>query len=163
MIITIAIITAWRKKKKNTERERHRKRERERESLLTFTNPSKTTCKSLFDLRPIFWDTRYFTPNQAESLYHGEPSCTHAFKYKMMLLLWRLSVMVTRGQCTTWRSQSLSRSNTWLLSPSWNPSAHLALVFKLWRHPPSDVRLTPAISPIMGRLMGGGSNLLLSI
>ena len=80
---------------------------RERESLLTFTNPSKTTCKSLFDLRPIFWDTRYFTPNQAESLYHGEPSCTHAFKYKMMLLLWRLSVMVTRGQCTTCQSPSL--------------------------------------------------------
>ena len=38
--------------------------------------------------------------------------------------------MVSLGQSTTWQSPSLSRSNTWPLS-SWNPSAHLALVFVL--------------------------------
>ena len=36
--------------------------------------------------------------------------------------------MVNHGQSTTWWSPFLSRSNTWLLSSLWNPSAHLALL-----------------------------------
>ena len=55
--------------------------------------------------------------------------------------------MVSHRQSIIWRSPSLSRSNTWPLSSSWNTSAHLALVFGLWRYPPGDAVLTPAISP----------------
>ena len=36
------------------------------------------------------------------------------------------------------------------LAGEWNPSDHLALVFELWRYPPSDVVLTAAVSPITG-------------
>ena len=68
--------------------------------------------------------------------------------------------IVSHGQGANWRSPSLSRSNTWPLSSSWIPSAHLALVFELWRYPPSDV-LTPAISPKTGRLVESGSVLFL--
>ena len=65
--------------------------------------------------------------------------------------------IVSHGQGATCRSPSLSRSNTWPLSSSWNPSALLPLVFELSRYPPSDVVLTPAISPITGRLVEGGN------
>ena len=71
--------------------------------------------------------------------------------------------LVTQGQDTAWQSQSLSRLNTWPLSSSWNPSAHLALVFGLWRHSPSYAVLTPAISLISGTLMEGGSVLFLPV
>ena len=64
-------------------------------------------------------------------------------------MVWLLvSLMVTQGQSKTWQSPSLSGSNMLSLSLMWNLFAHLALVFKLWRHPPSDVVLTTAISPI---------------
>ena len=76
---------------------------------------------------------------------------------KLILLVVCCHRMVSLGQSITWRSPSLSRSNTWPLGSSWNPSAHLALVFVLWRYPPSDAVLTPAISPITGRLVEGGS------
>ena len=69
--------------------------------------------------------------------------------------------LVSGVQSTTWQSPSLSRLNTWPSSSSWNPSAHLALFFKLWSYPPSDVVLAPAISPITGRLMEGRSVLFL--
>ena len=39
------------------------------------------------------------------------------------------SYIVSHGQGTTWWSPPLSRSNTWPLNSSWNPSAHMALVF----------------------------------
>ena len=65
--------------------------------------------------------------------------------------------MVSHRQGTTWWSPSLSRSNMWPPSSTWNPSYHLAFVFKLWRYLPSDVVLTQAISPITGRLVEGGS------
>ena len=68
--------------------------------------------------------------------------------------------MVTQRQSTIWRSPSLSTSSTWPLSSSRNPFAHLALVFEVWRHPPSDVMLLPAISPITGRLEHGGRVLI---
>ena len=71
--------------------------------------------------------------------------------------------MVNHRWSATWWSPSLSRSNTWPLSSLWNPSAHLALFFKLWRYPPSDAMLTPAISPITGRLEEGGSVLFLPV
>ena len=58
-------------------------------------------------------------------------------------------------------SPSFSRSNTWPLSSSWNPSAHLAIVFELLGHPPSDAVLTPATSSIPGRLVVGVSALFL--
>ena len=45
-------------------------------------------------------------------------------------------------------------SNTCPLSSSWYASAHLALVFEPWRHPPSDAVLTPTTS---GRFVEGGS------
>ena len=64
--------------------------------------------------------------------------------------------MVSHGQNTAWGTPSLSRSNTWPLSSLWKPSTHLALFFELWRYPPSDAMLTPAISPITGRLVEGG-------
>ena len=35
-------------------------------------------------------------------------------------------------------SPSLSRSNAWPWSLSWNPSTHLAPIFELWRHWPRD-------------------------
>ena len=35
------------------------------------------------------------------------------------------------------------------------------IVLELWRHPPIDAALTPAISPITGRLVEGGSVLFL--
>ena len=66
---------------------------------------------------------------------------------------------VSHGKGTAWWSPSLSRLSTWPLSSSLNPSAHPALVFKLWGYPPSDAVLTPAISPITGRIVepeGGG-------
>ena len=71
--------------------------------------------------------------------------------------------MVSHGKSTTWRSPSLSRSNTWPLSSSWNTYAHLNLVFELWRYSHSDAVMTPAISPITGRLMEGGSVLFLPV
>ena len=71
--------------------------------------------------------------------------------------------MVSHRQGTTWRSPSLSRSYMWPLRSLWNLSAHLALVFELWRHRHSDAMLTPAISPITGRLVEGGSVLFLPI
>ena len=71
--------------------------------------------------------------------------------------------MVTQERGTTWRSPSLSRSSTWPLSSSWNPSAHLALVLELLGHPPSDAVLTPAISPITGRLVEGWRVLFLPV
>ena len=70
---------------------------------------------------------------------------------------------VSHGQSTTLQSPSLSRSNMWPLSSSWNPSTHLALFFKLWRYPPSDAMLTPAISPITGRLIEGRSLFFLPV
>ena len=71
---------------------------------------------------------------------------------------------MSHGQSTTWRSPSFSRSNMWLFSSSWNPSAHLAFFFELWRYPPSDVVLTPAISSITaGRLVEGGGVLFLPV
>ena len=66
-------------------------------------------------------------------------------------------------QGTTWQSPSLFRSNMWLLSSSWNPSAHLAHVLELWRYSPSVAMLTPAISPLSGRLMEGGNILFLPV
>ena len=72
-------------------------------------------------------------------------------------------LVVTQEQGTTQWSPSLSRSNTWPSSLSWYPSAHLDLVFELWRHLSSDAVLTPAISPITGRLVEGGSILFLPI
>ena len=51
----------------------------------------------------------------------------------------------------------------WPLSSSWNPSAHLALLFLLRRYPPSDAVLTPAILPITGRIVEGGNVLFLSV
>ena len=39
----------------------------------------------------------------------------------------------------------LSRSNTWPFMSPWNPSAHLAIVFEQWGHPPRDAVLTPAV------------------
>ena len=69
--------------------------------------------------------------------------------------------MVSDGQSAIWRSPSLSKSTTWPLSSSWNPSAQLALFFELWRYPPSDAVLTSAISPVTGRLVEGGSVLFL--
>ena len=71
--------------------------------------------------------------------------------------------LVSGVQSTTWQSPSLSRLNTWPSSSSWNPSAHLALFFKLWSYPPSDVMLAPAISPITGRLVEGRSVLFLPV
>ena len=71
--------------------------------------------------------------------------------------------MVSYGQSTTWRSPSLSRSNTWLLSSSWTPTAHLALFSRLWRYPSSDAVLTPAISSISGRLVESGSVLFIPV
>ena len=71
--------------------------------------------------------------------------------------------MVSHGQSTTWQSPSLSRLNTWQLSSSLNPSAHLALFFLLWRYPPSDAMLTLAISPKSWRLVEGGSILFLPV
>ena len=71
--------------------------------------------------------------------------------------------MVSHGQSTTWRSPSLSRLNTWPWSSLWNPSTRLALFFELRRYPPSDALLTPAISPITGRLMEGGGILFLPV
>ena len=65
--------------------------------------------------------------------------------------------MVSHGQGTALRSPSLCRSNTWPLSSSWNPSTHLALVLELRRYPFSHAELTPAISPITGRLVEGGN------
>ena len=83
----------------------------------------------------------------------------------LLLLTYNLCFhhMVSHGQGATWRSPSLSRSNTWPLSSSWNPSAHLVLVFELWRYSPSDAVLTPAISPLTGRLLEGGSVLFLPV
>ena len=81
---------------------------------------------------------------------------TPCFKVHICLtpqhVLLQSPLMVTRGQDTARLSPSLSRSNTWPLSSSWNPSANLALAFEPWRHPPSDAVLTPAILPISGRL-----------
>ena len=71
--------------------------------------------------------------------------------------------MVGHGQSTTWQSPSFSRLSMWLLSSSWNPSAHLALFFLLWRYPPSDAVLTTAILPLSRRLVGGGSILFLPV
>ena len=71
--------------------------------------------------------------------------------------------MMSHGQGITWRSPSLSKSNTWSLSSWWNPSNRLALVFELWRYPPSDAVLTSAMSPITGTLVEGGSVLFLPI
>lgn len=39
----------------------------------------------------------------------------------------------------------------------------LAIVFELWRHLPNDAVLTPAISPVTGRLVEGGSILFLPV
>ena len=73
--------------------------------------------------------------------------------------------MVSHVQGTTWRSPSLSRSNTWPLS--WvhrgSPSAHLTLVFEVWKYPPSDAVFTPAISSITGWLVEGGNVLFLPV
>ena len=71
--------------------------------------------------------------------------------------------METHGQGTTWRSPFLSRSNTWPLGSSWNLSAHLTVLCEPWRHPPSDVLLTPAILSITRRLVEGGSVLFLPV
>ena len=46
------------------------------------------------------------------------------------------------------------------LPTTW-PSAHLALFSKLWRYSHSNAILTPAISPITGRLVEGASVLFL--
>ena len=70
---------------------------------------------------------------------------------------------VINGQGTTWRSPSLSRSTTFTLSSLWNNSAHLALVFELWRHLCSDAVLAQAIWPITGRLVEGGSVFFLPV
>ena len=48
------------------------------------------------------------------------------------------------------------------LPTTW-PSAHLALFSELWRYLPSDAVLIPAISPITGRLVEGGSVLFLPV
>ena len=71
--------------------------------------------------------------------------------------------MVSHGQITTWRNPSLSRSNTGPLSSSWNPSAKLALFFLLWKYPPCDAVLTPAILHLTARLVEGGSALFLPV
>ena len=81
---------------------------------------------------------------------------------KWKLFLW-CHCMVNHRQGTAWPSPSLSRLNKWPLSSLWNPSIHLALVFELWRYLPSDAVLTPAISPITGRLREGRSVLLLPV
>ena len=52
--------------------------------------------------------------------------------------------VVTQGQGTILRSSFPPRSSAWPLSSPWKPYAHLALVFELWVHPPSDLVLTPA-------------------
>ena len=70
---------------------------------------------------------------------------------------------VTQGKGTTWQSQSLSRLNTWLLSSSWNPSTHLAIVSELWGHLPTDAMLTPAITHITGKLVESGSLLFFPV
>ena len=59
--------------------------------------------------------------------------------------------IVSLWQSTTWRSPCLSRSNTWLFSSSWNPSAHLAIVFVLWRYPPSGADITGQREEEVGR------------
>ena len=69
--------------------------------------------------------------------------------------------MVTQGRGTTWQSLSLSILNTF--SSSQNPFTHLAQIFELWRHPPSDAMLTPAVSPMTGRLVKGRSILFLPV
>ena len=67
--------------------------------------------------------------------------------------------MVSHGQGTTRRSPFLSRSNTWPLSSSWNPSAYLALVFELRRYLSSDAeRFTHSF---WNRLFVSGSDSLL--
>ena len=53
------------------------------------------------------------------------------FTCRHMIIFACFHHMVSHGRGTIWRSPSLSRSNTWPLSSSWNPSAHLALVFEL--------------------------------
>ena len=58
---------------------------------------------------------------------------------------------------------TLSMLNMWPLNSSWNFSAHLALSFLLWRYLPSHTMLTPAILPINGRLVEGGSVFFLPI
>ena len=72
-------------------------------------------------------------------------------------------LLVSQGQSTIWQSPSLSRSNTWLLSSSLNPSTHLVLVFEVWRYLLSDAVLTPAVLPETGRLVEGGSILFLPV
>ena len=62
---------------------------------------------------------------------------------------------------TTWWSPFFSRSNTCLSSSYWNPSTHLALVFKVWIYPPSDAMLTPATLPITHNCRHGGRERLI--
>ena len=85
---------------------------------------------------------------------------TTSFRYDIVACFHH---MVSHWQGTTWQSPSLSRSNRWPLSSSWNPSAHLALVLELRRYPPSGAVLTPAISPMTGRLVEGGNVLFLPV
>ena len=56
----------------------------------------------------------------------------------------------------TWENTLCSLQTIW-------PSTHLALFSELWRYPPSDAVLIPAISPITGRLVEGRSVLFLPI
>ena len=110
-------------------------------------NPTPCSCLSSFPLNEpyvllllLFWQSSSISFHRVQ----GCSICTWPFRVLVpgvfLLLLATLSVlapdgdrscMVCHGQITTWPSTSLSRSNTWPLSSSWNPSALLTLFFCL--------------------------------
>ena len=110
-------------------------------------NPTSCLCLSSFPLNKryvllllLFWQSSSISFHRVQ----GCSICTWPFRVLVpgvsLLLLATLSVLapdgdrsgtVCHGQITTWPSTSLSRSNTWPLSSSWNPSALLTLFFCL--------------------------------
>ena len=75
------------------------------------------------------WTKHVFRVRSCQTRTHGHGH----FSFVIIIMVACFHHMVNHGQGTTWRSPSLSRSNTWPLSSSWNSSAHLDLVCELWR------------------------------
>ena len=127
--------------------------------MTVFTMSTPCSCLSSFPLKKtlrssffVFWP-KFYLISQNPRMFHLylSISCVSSWSFPAVL-----SVHV-------FHAPMVMLFLPWILSPWWNPSAHLALVIERWRYPPSDAVLTPAISPIIGRLMEGGNVLFFPI
>ena len=104
----------------------------------------------IFDDAPV----AYLTP---PSWYMAEGTILVDLSGDRSGMVWLL-VLITwwvMGKIQHDRAHPSPRWTHW--TTGWNPSAHLALFFTLWKYPPSYAVTTPAISPITCRLVEGRS------